>query len=353
VAAAFGALQREGLGASLDVLEHAAAEDSAVLRDGHQLAHALGRQAVAARGGDASVISECRPSFASGCYHGVVEGSLKARGHLDMGVLKRMCAAAGSDERPGPVYECVHGLGHGVLGAVGFDLGAALHYCDALGSGFDAWCHSGVFMEAITSSLGEPSRDAAAAPGSSHAGMAHAGMDRAEHASLAHQLSLDPADPYSPCDRFEDPYGAACWRYQGFVILRDHAFDPAEALRTCDEAPRGRAGSCYESIGHQLTGLFQRGDAWVIEQCARGSPDLAPHCAAGAALALAQMDWSGASAARFCEASPPQWKSACYRTTAGLLTAVASRAQRTKLCSQIESDYVKPCRRAAALDGGS
>jgi hypothetical protein len=112
VANVFGALEREGLAAALDSLMSAAAADTVLLRGGHQLAHRLARQAVARADNDARVISECRPIFASGCYHGVVEAFVQARGKIDTPELERMCASAGSQERPGPVYECVHGLGH-------------------------------------------------------------------------------------------------------------------------------------------------------------------------------------------------------------------------------------------------
>ncbi|MBA3260260.1 MAG: hypothetical protein H0T68_12450, partial [Gemmatimonadales bacterium] len=164
VAGAFAALERQGLGASLDSLEHAAAQDSTVLRDGHQLAHALGRRALDRARGDASVIGECRPIFASGCYHGVVESFLQATGRIDMAELERMCFVAGSEERPAPVYECMHGLGHGVLGAVRLDVWPALHHCDALSRPrFAASCREGVFMEAINSAVSQP-----------HAGPGHA-----------------------------------------------------------------------------------------------------------------------------------------------------------------------------------
>ena len=46
-------LQHQGLAAALDSLALRAARDSALLRDGHQMAHALGHEAVAAHGGDA------------------------------------------------------------------------------------------------------------------------------------------------------------------------------------------------------------------------------------------------------------------------------------------------------------
>jgi hypothetical protein len=142
IAALFSTLDAKGLSAALALLEQEAATDSVVLREGHQLAHALGRNAVAARGGDASVIRECRPGLASGCYHGVVEASVRAHGRIDISELKKMCIAAGSDDRPGPRYECVHGLGHGTLAALGYDVDAALRQCDALGPGFDGWCHT-------------------------------------------------------------------------------------------------------------------------------------------------------------------------------------------------------------------
>ena len=333
-ASALGVLAPGGLAASLDRLQRAAAQDTLVLREGHQVAHALGRQAVRASGGDASVIGQCRPDFGSGCYHGVVEAFVQTRGRVDMAELELMCVAAGSDERPGPVSECMHGLGHGVLAATGFDLPATLHLCDDLRPAFRDPCYSGAFMETINSAMGVGLRGAAA-PGRHHAGMASANAP-----------SVDPADPYSPCDRFDNPYGSACWLLQGFLILRRVGYDAGEAFRICDGAPTGRVTGCYESIGHQLTGLFQRDDAWIIAQCGRGRAELAPVCAGGAAHALAQIDWSGGRAARFCAAALPEWKEACYRTAAAVLATLTPRDERTALCRAIEPAYEETCRRA-------
>jgi len=343
VQGAFEVLHRRGLAAALDSLERIAARDSAVMRGAHQTAHALGREAVAQSDGDASVIRQCSPRFASGCYHGVVEASLRARGRIDMAELERMCAGSGGAEQPGPVYECLHGLGHGVLGAAGMDLPLALRDCDALSQPpFQESCHSGAFMEAISAALG-----GSAAPGMhGHAmGPGEANPARGE------QLAIDPRDPYSPCDRFEGPYAHACWLFQGFVILRHNGFDSRAAFRTCDAAPAGRPGPCYESLGHQMAGLFQRDDRWIVAQCAQGRPDLAHRCAGGAALALGALDWSGARAARFCAAAPTAWKETCYRMTAGSLVNLASREGRTELCGRVEPDFAAACREAAGLAG--
>lgn len=324
VSRVFATLERNGLTAALDSLERRAASDSVVLRGAHQLAHALGRQALMSSGGDASIIGQCRPAFGSGCYHGVVEALLKFRGRIDMAGLEQMCAAAGSKEAPGAPYECAHGLGHGVLGAEGLDVGTALRHCDGVGRpSFVTSCHEGVFMEAITSGL---------ARNEDHGSHLHGPEG---HAGMAARITIDPGNPYSPCDRFADPYANSCWLFQGFVILRAAGFDPAKALGICNAAPDGRADRCYESVGFQLTGLFQRSDAWVIEQCGKGDPELAATCASGAALALASMDWSGQRVTGYCEAVPSAWSESCYTTAASMLVLVSSPAQKPRFAEPV------------------
>jgi hypothetical protein len=331
-------LHSQGLGAALDSLAARAERDTALQRDGHQMAHRLARQAVAGRSGDAAVIAGCRPVFASGCYHGVVEAAVRQAGRIDTPSLERLCATVETGGAgPGGTFECLHGLGHGLLGALRHDLPATLRACDALSTPRRAAsCHAGAFMEGVI---------AAVQPAAVHEGHVHP----AEHPAAPPRMALDPADPYSPCRAWGDPYADACWLFQGFVILRANGFDAARALRVCDDAPDGRAPRCYEAVGHQLTGLFQKGDAWILEQCARGRPPLVARCAAGAALALDAMDWTGARAARLCAAAPTSWKDGCYRSAAGALVDLATPAERARLCDAVEPAWIPACREAAEL----
>jgi hypothetical protein len=300
VAAIFNTLDERGLAPALDSLESRAAQDSAVLRGAHQLAHALGRQALLRNEGDPAILAQCRPIFGSGCYHGVVEAFLKQRGRVDMTELREMCAVAEAKQQTGAVYECAHGLGHGVLGAVGLDIGAALGHCDALDRpNLVSACHEGAFMEAISSAVAERERHPSHTHGSSR--VAHTG-----------RITIDREDIYSPCDRYTRAHGDACWLFQGFLILRKVDFDAGKALRICEAAPAGRADRCAQSVGHQLAGLFQRSDAWLVEQCAEGEAEPAVKCASGAALALVLMDWSGARVNRYCGSVPSAWRTSCF-----------------------------------------
>ena len=306
-------VERDGLGTALDSLQSAAAADSSVLRNAHQLAHDIGRAALE-RAGSPSVIVHCRPVFSSGCYHGVVEAYVQRRGDADMTELERMCAEAGGPDTPGPVSECVHGLGHGVLG-VALDLDHALRLCDALSSADRRGaCHSGAFMEAVIAALHDQTPHQEGAP--DHGAHEH-------HAGGSRRLAIDASDPFSPCARFGDPYAKACWVYQGFLILRTAGFDARGALERCNQAPARRVAQCAQSIGFQITGLFQRDDHWVISQCGRAAA-LSSDCAAGAAAALSSMDWSGGRAARFCAAAPPGWRRACVASAGRTLRHLAT-----------------------------
>jgi hypothetical protein len=302
VSEVFTTLERRGLAAALDSLEHRASQDSAVLRGAHQLVHALGRRALIASGGNAAVLAQCRPIFGSGCYHGVVEAFLGLGRPIDMAELRQMCVAISEQKRTGALYECAHGLGHGLLGADGLDLDTTLAHCDALDRpNLVSACHEGTFMEAISSAVADGEGHGSHSHGSAH--VPHTG-----------RLTIDRDDVYSPCNRYSGAYGEACWLFQGFLILRNVDFEAGRALRVCQAAPAGHADRCAQSIGHQLAGLFQRNDAWVIEQCGKGDAEPAARCASGAALALVLMDWSGERANRYCASVPDSWRETCIAT---------------------------------------
>jgi hypothetical protein len=305
-------MEELGLGAALDSLERLAQRDSLVLRSGHQLAHALGSQAFAQAGNSDTVIAHCRPDFGSGCYHGVVEAALHHDHRVAMDELEHMCGAADPRANQGALFECVHGVGHGVLGAVGGDVSRALLYCDELSS--DALrnsCHEGVFMEAIKAAVAGPGHR----------------MHDSLHAGLGAGLVIRPGDPFSPCRGYEGEYGQACWIFQGYIILRSVEFDAGQAFQICDQAPSSWVSRCYQSVGHQLTGLFQRDARWVIDRCRSGRPELGPQCAAGAVIALVAEDWSGRRAVQFCREVPASWQEACRAMYKARISALQSQSE--------------------------
>ncbi len=116
MAGVFHTLEELGLGAALDSLEHlASATVSCSAPATSSLTRWVARPSRHAGNSD-TVIAHCRPDFGSGCYHGVVEASLHHDHRVAMDELEHMCGAAEAEAHPGSLFECVHGVGHGVLG---------------------------------------------------------------------------------------------------------------------------------------------------------------------------------------------------------------------------------------------
>jgi hypothetical protein len=284
-------------------------------------------------------MAQCRPIFSSGCYHGVVEAYLNTRGRIDIPALDAMCRAAGDETQPGPVFECMHGLGHGILGAVGMDAMEALGYCDRLDSQrYVTSCHEGVFMEAVSSELVR-----------NHGGKTHvhtlgAHADTHRHSTKAGRLTIDFTDPYSPCRNVAAPYDRSCWLFQGFLILRRVGFDAGKALALCEAAPAGWPTRCAEGVGHQMAGLFQRDDEWIRSRCEETSTELGSACIDGAIYALVSADWSGTRGVAFCSSLGHPRDVGCFQVLGPLLHAVTSEAQQATACAKAAPDFRRACR---------
>ncbi|HVH13873.1 MAG TPA: hypothetical protein VM759_12515, partial [Longimicrobium sp.] len=148
IASVFLAARGQGLNAALDSLGSLAERDNTVRAQGHPLAHALGRYAMA-RGRDVAVLAECTPAFQSGCFHGVLEGYFLQGGTIDTATAGRICASRQARGVRGfELLECWHGLGHGLMVHGGGDFRQALPICDVLQPAqARRECLDGVFME--------------------------------------------------------------------------------------------------------------------------------------------------------------------------------------------------------------
>jgi hypothetical protein len=158
--------EANGLSVAMNSLERRAAADSLILQSGVSWLTRWGRQALTSSGGDPAVLGECRPAFASGCYHGVVEALLRLRGLVDMAELQRMCAEAGKrgGARSGARVRARARSWRSGRGRMDIDATSSLRYPGY--ARFVNACREGAFMEAITAALSRPSDHPAHAHGS-------------------------------------------------------------------------------------------------------------------------------------------------------------------------------------------
>src|SRR5206468_128485 len=84
----------------------------------------------------------------SGFYHGVLQRAFDgvAPSRIDDRV-RAVCATPQLQRAPIMQFECAHGVGHGLMIQLNFQLDQALHHCDNLPGGLADACYSGAFME--------------------------------------------------------------------------------------------------------------------------------------------------------------------------------------------------------------
>jgi hypothetical protein len=311
---------------ALTVLEQVAAEDRAALAAGHPLAHEIGRLSFSHYEDAATAFGHCREMFDSGCYHGVLEAVLTSTPDITPQAVGGLCEAAVSTGSSSFVkFQCVHGLGHGLLMHF-HEIPEALSYCDALPTTWDQEsCYGGVFMEHIV-----------------------AVNTTNPHHTHPHQL--DPNDHLAPCNQVEKKYQGACYLLQSSAILMLNGYDFAQGFRTCERAPAEFIAICYQSMGRDVSGFTLRDGARSYALCLLGSPPYVDQCIIGVAKDYVNNSANADPGLAFCRRVGAEHKRACYRAVGQMVSTIYPDVLwRQQACAKAEEGYQGVCEAAAGV----
>ena len=161
----------------------------------------------------------------------------------------------GAPEKKWLLFQCLHGMGHGLDMTLDHDLPRALRACDLLD---ERWhresCYGGAFMENIAQvSMPDHPANMLAAERSSGKRM-DAMMDmstgHAVHSTTppSHFLTYDRNDLQYPCSIVDSRYGFECYRIQTALILYLNHGDLPATAKACDQAPKEFRAACYQSL---------------------------------------------------------------------------------------------------------
>src|SRR5436189_5512792 len=126
----------------------------------HRIMHKIGAASLTRFHGILSRTFAAGSSFCwSGYYHGVLERAFQDVKSYDAKTLgakaRTICRSAEIQADSWLSYQCLHGLGHGLMITTGYQLPLALSVCRQLQSAWDQTsCKGGVFMENIITSYG-------------------------------------------------------------------------------------------------------------------------------------------------------------------------------------------------------
>lgn len=335
--------------------------DDYIRRFGHDYAHVIGINAWKPGKDIGKVYAQCSELFQSGCYHGVIQAVFAYQG-TDSASVAALCQSTPEINASAWLrFQCVHGIGHGLLQTYTMNLPKALHGCDMLGNAWDSEsCYGGAFMEFIVGGRGQSHHvhlaEAAKADTGEHAGHDMAGMnhDHPEGPDSAWPAFKvrNPTDPLYPCTALGERYQRACYQMQAGLVAEITGLDFKQIAQACDRAPERWRTWCYQGIGTYVSGVTVRVPERGIAECSLGDPKYQPWCFVGLVKNFVDVTANLDDGLDFCKRllGTQSIAVACY-VALGEQAAVLwpSMEKRRTECARSEPQYAEACDYGAGL----
>ena len=281
----------------------------------HRVAHTIGSAVLARnRGNVAKTFAEGTASCWSGYYHGVLERALiGVRGYRPerLGQVARgLCDDAGVRAVRWLAYQCLHGLGHGLMITSGYDLPVSLKVCNHLAADWDQEsCKGGVFMENISTSYGVRSR------------------------------WVRDDDPVYPCNAVARDDKSTCYQLATSRVLQVVGADWERVAEVCAGVEKGWTQQCFESMGRDVSTKTHRDAEGISEACAAARPHGGEReCVRFAAMDITGNFTGGEEAAVLCSSTAGDLRAACFHAIGTIMGRFhTTDAQRSQACREIVS----------------
>jgi len=283
----------------------------------HRIAHALGAGALAHYNGDVGrAFADGSPVCWSGYYHGILERAFAGVPSDDLGKVSRgLCASPEVRRNDFIAYQCVHGLGHGLMIYTGYDMPLALQTCDKLATNWDQTsCTGGVFMENLQTSYGTTSQ------------------------------WLRDDDPLYPCPTLAERHKLYCYLMVTSRILTVDGGDWQKTVDWCRKAEANWVATCFQSLGRDASGRSLQRPSEILRICGLAK-DMASQCIYGAARDVTSMDAGARRSAGLCSQAPADTRALCFNGIGTILGGFAREpAQRRAACrAAVPKQYWNDC----------
>jgi putative copper export protein/methionine-rich copper-binding protein CopC len=280
-------MRNEGADVAVAEIDALSRTDDYVSGNCHQVVHDLGNDAVVWYGDVGTALTYQGSACWSGYYHGVVEYAISGFSNSELvAELPVFCTEQARREYSFSHFNCVHGLGHGIMQILGGDLFGTIPYCEVFS---DPWeqstCMNGALMEnMINGQQGNP-RD------------------------------LRTDDLVYPCNAVPDVYVADCFATQTSWMLHNIGYRPddfAEVFAICDGVRADMVDDCYRALGRDISSVHDQDPNAIVRLCSLGDPDLQDQCYVGAASNTIFNNHDAVQATVICESIRTRFQQACF-----------------------------------------
>jgi cytochrome c553 len=303
---------RQGPQSALRTFERRIESPGPVESNCHRIVHAIGAGALAHFDDDPGrALAQGSVACGSGYYHGILERSLLGKSDGEVRAATRsICSAPEIRKTEFIHFQCVHGLGHGLMIYTGYDLPRSLTDCELLRTQWEKEsCRGGVFMENSQSSYGVRSK------------------------------WLKEDDVLYPCNAVARRYKYQCYLIQLAHIAPALNYDWRKIAAACRRSEKPYIAVCFESVGREISG-FTRHDVRRELRFCRLAGDMEDQCLYGAARTTTYDDAGPRRSRLLCAAAPARVRSTCWRGVGTILGSLNTYAEQRKAA----------CRRATGSD---
>jgi hypothetical protein len=257
----------------------------------HQLTHIIGRAAYDKYNTVAETYAHGDQFCWSGYYHGAMEQVALKNGYdyIVKNVNSICKPVADKGEYSFYHYNCVHGLGHGLMFVKDGDLFASLNACDPITNTWERTsCYGGVFMQNI---MNEQTPDSDIKTGSKY---------------------LKEDQPMYPCTAVDHQYKDQCYLMQTSYALQTVGYDFGQVFGMCDQVEAEFRDTCYTSLGRDASGNSISDVDRTRTTCLLGKTEEAQkYCVHGAAMDFVSYFHSDQQANQLCNSLPNNLKTDC------------------------------------------
>ena len=211
----------------------------------HPLTHVIGREAALKFETPGEAYTQGDPYCWSGYYHGILETFLDKIGRENLPQeIDHVCdGIKGKQSYSFDYYNCVHGLGHGVMAITNTELFQSLELCELLTGEWERQsCASGVFMENVI-------------------------VDNLNHVTKY----LDPKRPLYPCTDSPEKFKNTCYLMQTSYILKVNGGNFPDTFAWCRKAEELYQSTCFQSLGRDASGRTSSDAARTKATCMLGA----------------------------------------------------------------------------------
>ncbi len=251
--------------------------------DCHQISHWVGHGGLAHYKKDAAqALSHGAMTCNSGYYHGVLQSAFGGLTKAEVEHKARvLCTTPAVNTDDFLLYQCVHGLGHGLMIYSGDELPWSLKTCHTLQTDFDrVSCTGGVFMQNYDTTMGK-------------------------------SKYLKEDNPIYPCNIVATQDKYYCYLQVTDRVLQFVGYNWKKAANWCRKVEKGWVSICFQSLGRDASGTSQYNAAQAVQTCSlAGSGE--SDCIYGVARDFGNNFAGDSRSLAICAAAGARFKARCY-----------------------------------------